>query len=69
MLAGLCKELELKQDVLGIYSSLLKLYPPDRSELYFELANAYADNGEQQKAIDALNELEKKYWNVRDAFT
>ncbi len=28
MLAGLCKELELKQDVLGIYSSLLKLYPP-----------------------------------------
>jgi tetratricopeptide (TPR) repeat protein len=58
MLAGLCKELELKQDVLGIYSSLLKLYP-DRSELYFELANAYADNGEQQKAIDALNELEK----------
>ena len=58
MLAGLSKELDLKQDVVSIYERLLKLYP-DKQDLNFELANAYADNGELQKAIDALNRLEQ----------
>jgi len=58
MLAGLSKELGLKQDVVDIYSTLSKLYP-DKPDLQFELANAYADNGELQKAIDTLNKLEK----------
>ncbi|NLY25811.1 MAG: tetratricopeptide repeat protein [Bacteroidales bacterium] len=58
MLAGLSKELDLKQDVVDIYERLLTLYP-DKLDLNFELANAYADNGELQKAIDALNRLEK----------
>ncbi len=58
MLAGLSKELGLKQEVVDIYSYLLELYP-DKLELRFEMANAYADNGELEKAVDELNELEK----------
>jgi len=58
MLAGLSKELDLKQDVVDIYVALLALYP-DKLDLNFELANAYADNGDLQQAIDALNKLEK----------
>lgn len=58
MLAGLSKELDLKDDVINIYTSLIKLYP-DKTELRFELANALAEAGEYQKAIDNLNELEK----------
>jgi hypothetical protein len=58
MLAGLSKELGLKQEVVDIYESLLALYP-EKNELHFELANAYAENGELPKAVDALNELEK----------
>jgi len=58
MLAGLSKELDLKQDVVDIYEVLLKRHP-DKQDLHFELANAYADNGELQKAIDALNKLEQ----------
>lgn len=58
MLAGLSKELDLKQDVVDIYESMVQLYP-EKLNLNFELANAYADNGELQKAIDALNKLEK----------
>ncbi len=59
LLANQSKEMGLRQDVVDIYSRLLKLYP-DKPELHFEIANAYADNGETEKAIDALNELEKR---------
>ncbi|MCE5178171.1 MAG: tetratricopeptide repeat protein [Porphyromonadaceae bacterium] len=58
MLAGLSKELGLKQEVVDIYTALAERYT-DKPELQFELANAYADNGELQKAIDILNKLEK----------
>lgn len=58
MLAGLNKEMGANEAVVEIYTFLLQQYP-DKVELYFELANAYADTGELQKAIDALNELEK----------
>lgn len=58
MLAGLSKEMGLTKDVIDIYETLLKRYP-EKTGLYFELANAYADDGELQKAVDALNELEK----------
>lgn len=58
MLAGLSKEMGNNQEVIDIYTFLLKQYP-DKVELYFDLANAYADLGELQKAVDALNELEK----------
>jgi tetratricopeptide (TPR) repeat protein len=57
-LAGLSKELGLKKEVIGIYNSLLKQYP-DKINLYFELANAYADDGELEKAMEALNAFEK----------
>lgn len=60
MLAGLSRELGLKQDLVDIYERMLELYP-DRTDVYFQLANAYADNGELEKAIDALNELEKSF--------
>jgi tetratricopeptide (TPR) repeat protein len=59
LLGNLSKEMNLKQDVIEIYSNLLELYP-DKPELHFEMANAYADNGETEKAIEALDELEKR---------
>ncbi len=59
MLAGLSKELGLKQEVVDIHEKMLALYP-DKPELHFEIANAYADNGELDKAITSLNELEKR---------
>lgn len=59
MLAGLSKELGLKQEVVDIYEQMLSLYP-DKQELHYEMANAYADNGELDKAIESLNELEKR---------
>lgn len=58
MLAGLSKELGLKQEVVDIYEGLIKLYP-DKPELLFETANANADNGELDKAVNLLDELEK----------
>jgi tetratricopeptide (TPR) repeat protein len=57
MLAGLNKELGKNQDAIDIYRFLLKEYP-SKLELYMQLSQAYADSGELQKAIDALNELE-----------
>lgn len=59
MLAGLSKELGMKQEVVDIYEQMVELYP-ERPELQFEIANAYADNGELEKAIAALDELEKR---------
>ncbi len=58
MLAGLSKELGLKQDVVDIYSAMHERYP-DKQELLYELASAYADNGELQQAIEMLDRLEK----------
>lgn len=58
MLAGLNRELGKTQEVVDIYEKLLDLYP-DRAHLNFDLANAYADNGELENAIEALDELEK----------
>ncbi|MDR0422361.1 MAG: tetratricopeptide repeat protein [Proteiniphilum sp.] len=58
MLAGLSKELGLKQEVIDIYTSLSQLYP-EKLDLRFDLANAFADAGELQKAIDMLDDLEK----------
>lgn len=67
MLAGLNKEMGANQNVVDIYTFLLEQYP-EKVELYFELANAYADLGELQKAIDALNELEKSI-GISEAIT
>ncbi len=58
ILAGLSKELDRKQDVVDIYENMLDVYP-DRSELYFELANAYSGNGELEKAVNTLDRLEE----------
>lgn len=57
-LAEMAKEMNMKTEVIDVYSNLLKQYP-EKVELNFELANAYADNGDFQEAIDALDELEK----------
>lgn len=67
ILAGLSKELDLKEEVLEIYNYLLKTYP-EKVELYFELANVYDDNGELDKAIQSLDSLQK-YTGVSDAIT
>ncbi len=67
ILAGLSKELDLKEEVLEIYNYLLKTYP-EKVELYFELANVYGDNGELDKAIQSLDSLQK-YTGVSDAIT
>ncbi len=58
MLAGLSKELGRAQDVVDIYSDMHERYP-DKLDLLYELASAYADNGELLKAIEMLNRLEK----------
>ncbi|MDO5664749.1 MAG: tetratricopeptide repeat protein [Bacteroidia bacterium] len=65
ILAGMSKTLDQKQEVIDIYNFLLKTYP-DKVDLYFELANAYADNGELAKAIESLNTLQK-FTGVSDA--
>ncbi len=67
ILAGLSKELDLKEEVIDIYNYLLKTYP-DKVELYFDLANVYGDNGELDKAIQSLDLLQK-YTGVSDAIT
>ncbi|MDD2243136.1 MAG: tetratricopeptide repeat protein [Dysgonamonadaceae bacterium] len=67
MLAGLSKEQGKRQNVIEIYKHLLNIYP-QKVELFFELANAYADNGDLQEAIDALNELQKSM-GVTDIIT
>lgn len=58
MLAGLSKELGLKEEVIDIYRHLSQLYP-EKLDVRFELANAFADAGEFQDAINTLDELEK----------
>lgn len=58
MLASVSKSLDLKEDVIDIYQSLLQKYP-QKVELNMQLAEAYNDSGELQKAIDALNAIEK----------
>ncbi len=67
ILAGLSKELDLKEEVIEIYNYLLRTYP-EKVELYFELANAYGDGGELDKAIQSLDTLQK-YTGVSDAIT
>lgn len=67
ILAGISKELDLKEEVIDIYKSLLKSYP-EKVELYFELANVYGDNGELEKAIQSLDTLQK-YAGISDAIT
>ena len=58
ILAGLSKDLALKQEVIDILEYLRELYP-DNLELLYEMAKAYADNEEFEKAIEQLNELEQ----------
>jgi tetratricopeptide (TPR) repeat protein len=58
MLVGLSHQMGLLPEVIDIYNRMLELYP-NRIELLSELANAYADNGDLQEAIDALNKHER----------
>jgi tetratricopeptide (TPR) repeat protein len=67
ILGGVCKELDLKEEVIEIYTHLLKSYP-EKVELYFDLANAYGDNGDLEKAIQSLDSLQK-YTGVSDGIT
>ena len=59
MLAGLSKELGMKQEPIDIYQHLSHLYP-DKLDVRFELANAFADAGEFKEAINTLDELDRK---------
>ncbi len=58
ILAGASKEMSLKQEVVDIYAFLLQTYP-DKLDLYYELANAYLDNGELEEALKTFENLEK----------
>ena len=58
ILAGLSKEMNLNQEVVDIYASLLKTYP-DKAGLYYELAEAHLNNGEMAEALLIFNKLEE----------
>lgn len=47
-----------KAETVNIFRHLLKVYPA-KVELYMNLANAYSENGQNEKAIEALDSLQK----------
>lgn len=65
ILADLYRELDRKQEVVDRYNYLLKIYP-DKVDLYFELAGAYTNNGELDKAVESLDALQK-FTGISDA--
>ncbi len=56
--AGLNKQFSNNKRVIEICNSLLKKYPA-KIDLYIELADAYSDEGEYEKAIQSLDSLQK----------
>lgn len=56
--AGLNNQFGNKQEVIDIYSYLIKEYPA-KVELYMELSNAYSNNEQYDEAIQAMDSLQK----------
>ena len=58
ILADMSQSLEKNEEVIGIYQHLLERYPA-KVDLYFNLATAYNQAEEYDKAIEALDSLQK----------
>lgn len=58
MYAGLAQNLNRPDKAIAVYNRLIPLYP-DKPELNYMLAEVYAQAGEIQKAVDALDRLEE----------
>lgn len=58
MYAGIAQNLNLPDQAITVYNRLIPLYP-DKPELNYMLAEVYAQAGEIQKAVDALDRLEE----------
>ena len=63
--ADLAKSMDLNEEVIEVYNNMLKLHP-ERVDLFFELSNVYSSMGELNKAIEALDSLQK-YTGASDA--
>lgn len=63
--ADLAKSMNLNEEVIEVYNNMLKLHP-ERVDLFFELSNVYSSMGELNKAIEALDSLQK-YTGASDA--
>lgn len=57
-LASVTRELGMYSEASQLFESLVKEYPA-KPELNFYLADAYSQQGEVEKAVDALNRLEE----------
>ncbi len=55
--AKICKALHMDMEVVSVYENMIEKYP-DKIELYYELAEAYSNSGELDKAINILTKLE-----------
>ena len=67
MLASLSKELDKKEEAIDIYKKILETHV-DKTDVFMALAEVYNDNGDLNKAIEVLDELEKSV-GVREAIT
>jgi tetratricopeptide (TPR) repeat protein len=57
-LAGLSRELKQEREAIALYEDLIGAHPQD-VELYYHLSNLYLQQNDTDKAIEALNGLEK----------
>lgn len=55
--AKICKTLNMDTEVVSVYENMVERFP-NKIELYYELAEAYSNSGELEKAIDILTRLE-----------
>ena len=67
VLASLYKNVDQKEEAIDIYKRLIEMHP-QKTDLYMALAEAYNDNGDLEKAIEALDELEKNV-GIRESIT
>ncbi len=65
--AKTCKTLNMDMEVVSVYEKMINKFP-DKIELYYELAEAYSNSGELEKAINVLTKLET-ITGVSDAIT
>lgn len=55
--ANICKALNMDEEVVSIYENMIEKFP-NKTDLYYELAEAYSNSGELKKAIKTLTKLE-----------
>ncbi|MDR2476011.1 MAG: tetratricopeptide repeat protein, partial [Bacteroidales bacterium] len=57
LLASQCESMRQFETAIETYENMIRTFP-DKPELNYDLASLYAQNGNTEKAIDALNQLE-----------